>query len=229
MGKANDKKQMDAVNAMINTMINKVAMRDKKQCVIMLNEFIRTGTSSKHKMVKQMAWQFVFSALDCKQQANDGKIDSDILDSIEKTLKQSLSNTDRIVQTGSFKVLNLLHNLNESERVGKLFKKLSASKQKQFCKLYPQSTPDWFIKANDGKGSGKVNKKRLSAPRGRSKKRNVSIGVLEFGDVLNGKDLKRRDSLERMKKKPKKKKAVGKKEFKVQQSKSEQTKGQKGQ
>merc|ERR1712048_1070006 len=63
---------------------------------------------------------------------------------------------------------------------------------------YPSSTPAWFTKSNENKSKTNSNK-RLSAPRGRSKKRNVSIGTIEFGEVLNGKDLKRRDSLERMK------------------------------
>merc|ERR1712048_1135662 len=78
---------------------------------------------------------------------------------------------------------------------------------------YPSSTPAWFTKSNENKSKTNSNK-RLSAPRGRSKKRNVSIGTIEFGEVLNGKDLKRRDSLERMKpikvnsKKKKKKKNV---------------------
>merc|ERR1712228_739441 len=164
-----------------------------KQLIIMLNEFIRNGSSSKNKNVKQKTWKFVFLSLNKKQRQNDGKIDSNILDSIEKTLKQSLSNNDRIVQDGSFKILNLLYNCNDKQRTEKLFKKLSASKQKQYNKLYPQSTPEWFNKSNKNKSNS------LKAPRGRSKKRNVSIGVLEFGEVLNGKDLKRRDSLERMK------------------------------
>merc|ERR1712228_26277 len=164
-------------------------------------------------MGKQKTWKFVFLSLNKKQKQNDGKIDSNILDSIEKTLKQSLSNNDRIVQDGSFKILNLLYNCNDKQRTEKLFKKLSASKQKQYNKLYPQSTPEWFNKSKTNKSNS------LKAPRGRSKKRNVSIGVLEFGEVLNGKDLKRRDSLERMKPIKEKSKKKNKKTTKVNKKK----------
>merc|ERR1712083_327039 len=150
-------------------------MRDKKQLIIMMNEFIRNGSSSKNKNVKKKAWKFVYFALDKKSD----KIDSHLLDSIEKALKQSLSNNDRIVQDGTFKILNLLFECDDRVRHEKLFRKLTASKQKAYFKLYPSSTPDWFNKTN-----GNRSKNKLKAPRP-AKKRNVSIGTLEFGQVLN--------------------------------------------
>merc|ERR1712154_83791 len=57
--KANDKKQLSEVDAMISFMINKIGMRDKKQLIIMLNEFIRNGSTSKNKNVKKKVWKFV--------------------------------------------------------------------------------------------------------------------------------------------------------------------------
>eukprot|EP00487_Bulimina_marginata_P005520 TRINITY_DN23569_c0_g1_i1.p1 TRINITY_DN23569_c0_g1~~TRINITY_DN23569_c0_g1_i1.p1 ORF type:complete len:126 (-),score=9.90 TRINITY_DN23569_c0_g1_i1:307-684(-) len=109
----------------------------------MLNEFIRNGTNSKNKTIKQKSWEFLLNALDRKQDENDGKIECNILDSIEKGLKQSLSNSDKLVQVGSFKILDFLASINERDRVDKLFRRLSASKQKQYNKSYPLSTPDW--------------------------------------------------------------------------------------
>ena len=131
--KSGDKKGLKAAENIINIKINNIGLIDKKQLIIMLNEFIRNGTSSKSKLTKEKAWSFVYIALNGKHEQNEKGIPTQVLDSIEKGLKQGLSNTDKIIQNGAFKILNFYDEINEIDRVEKLFgKSMSASAQKMF-------------------------------------------------------------------------------------------------
>jgi len=183
----NEKKQINAVQIMINTMIERVGLKDKKQLILMMNEFIRNGTSSKNKMIKEKAWNFLYIALDEKSKQTQSKLTAQILDCVVKGIKGPLSNNDKLIQLGSFKVLAFLWEINEIERVEKLYKKMSVTAQKQYNKKYPNSSPT------------KSKLKHQNTPRPHSRK--ISVGQYALDqNILSVRFLKRRDSLERIEK-----------------------------
>eukprot|EP00485_Elphidium_margaritaceum_P013111 CAMPEP_0202694316 /NCGR_PEP_ID=MMETSP1385-20130828/8200_1 /ASSEMBLY_ACC=CAM_ASM_000861 /TAXON_ID=933848 /ORGANISM="Elphidium margaritaceum" /LENGTH=1305 /DNA_ID=CAMNT_0049350135 /DNA_START=24 /DNA_END=3941 /DNA_ORIENTATION=+ len=187
--KASEKKALAAIVAVVGAMTTYIGVAYDKQLIIMLNEFMRNATSSKHKTVKQQTWQFIHAALAAKYEATpSGKlIASPVLDSIEKGLKTGLSSTDKTNQDGSFQLLHLLYGNHETERVEKLFGRMSATAQKQFAKKYPQSTPAWF-------GGGVAAKS--DAEKKKHTQRKVSVGRLQIGNDFAKNSFGKRDSLE---------------------------------
>merc|ERR1711933_161831 len=170
--------------------INNIGLSDKKQLSMMLSEFIRNGTTSKNKITKQKSWNFIYISINTKYE-NDGKISPNVLDSIEKGLKQGLSNNDRIIQNGAFKILNLLYDMNERERVEKLFGRMSASAQKVYYKKHPISTPPSYNKNNSNK-----NNKLKVQQNGGGRGRRLSVGQISISDTVQSRNHLKRDSLE---------------------------------
>eukprot|EP01084_Bolivina_argentea_P116383 206799_1 len=186
--KPNDKKGVDALVTMIKSMIRKIGLKDKKQMIVMLNEFLRNGTNSKLKTVKEKSWHLIYISLQWKaEQKKDSKLSRDLLDSIEKGLKQSLSNNDRLVQEGAFRILDFLAVHGETARVAKLFGRMSATAQKLFTKKYPASAPQ-------KKGSKKKKSNKLSVGH-RAKK--LSVGQYAF-DADAMAFINKKDSAERL-------------------------------
>eukprot|EP01083_Nonionella_stella_P216076 777160_1 len=195
IGRIKDKKQILAVDEMINIMIDGIGLKDKKQLILMLNEFIRCGTSSKNKTIKQKAWRFLYIALDGKYNKNKEKnLDTKILDCVTKGIKQSLSNNDKVIQEGSFKILDFLYGINERQRVNKLFNKMSVTAKRRYNEYYPFSTPGKYI-------SPKRNSLKQKSKGKLDHNKRVSVGQYNLDkNMLTGKFFKRRDSLERLKK-----------------------------
>merc|ERR1719295_2081198 len=143
--KDSETNEMKQIESVALCMIRHIGVSDKKQLIVMLNEFVRNGTASKSKRsTKKVSWTLILKALRAKHKAVD-TVPGTVLDSVEKGLKQGLSNKDKTIQKGSFEVLECMATeLQAHDRVEKLFGRMSASAQKAFHKKAPLATPPWF-------------------------------------------------------------------------------------
>merc|ERR1711920_232367 len=102
-----------------------------------LNEFLRNGTNSKDKAIKEKSWQFLHIALE----THNKKMSDKICNCLEKGIEQCLKNKmrDKLIQEHCFKILYFLQNKDEKSRVlfDKLYtKSMSADAQKTYEKVY---------------------------------------------------------------------------------------------
>merc|ERR1712228_892890 len=159
IGKIKGNAKMNAIETLIDAMIYKIGLKDNKQTIKYLNEFIECGCIKKKK-IKEKSWKFLYILIERIMKENKGKIHANVLNVIEKGIKQSLSNNDDILLNGCYAILDLLFYAKSCNLTFKLFGNMAAKKQEKYYKMYPISTPVWFHKLNKTK-PGKKKEKTL--------------------------------------------------------------------
>ena len=198
--KDSETNEMKQIESVALCMIRHIGVSDKKQLIVMLNEFVRNGTASKSKRsTKKVSWTLILKALRAKHKAVD-TVPGTVLDSVEKGLKQGLSNKDKTIQKGSFEVLEYFAmELQEHDRVEKLFGRMSASAQKAFHKKSPLACPSWYESASSG---GKRSASASAASRDRKaptpRRRLSSVGQFQITSDTTKSLHRKKDSLERI-------------------------------
>merc|ERR1719474_845937 len=97
--KDSEKKELHQIELVVLAMIDHIGVSDKNQLIVMLNEFVRNGTTSKSKRTtKALSWTLILKALRAKHKAADHGVPGTVLDAVEKGLKQGLSNKDKTIQ-----------------------------------------------------------------------------------------------------------------------------------
>merc|ERR1719242_125907 len=82
--KDSETNEMKQIETVVLAMIRHIGVADKKQLIVMLNEFVRNGTASKSKRnTKKASWTLILKALKAKHKAVE-VIPGTVLDSVEK-------------------------------------------------------------------------------------------------------------------------------------------------